>query len=196
MNTFDIIFIVILSIALWQGYTKGLIIELCGIIGVILGIFIAYNFSDFIFSELNITSPVSKIGGYILIVIAILILIGLIARAISKLLDFSGLGVINKLLGAITSAIKYTIITSMFLMVFNSINNKYNWVEDSTINDSKAYTPILTVSNTVFPYLTNFTSFISTTVNLLQQNIEKSNLEELDIDKFINNKDSIKTEKI
>lgn len=171
MNTFDIIFLILFIISLYQGYKRGLIVELCGIVGIILGIYVAYNFSDFIFDSLGVESDSTKLISYVLIVIAVLIIIAIAARAVSKLLDFTGLGVINKLLGAVASFVKYVMVISMFIAVFNSLNNKFHWVGRSTIDQSKCYSSMITVSDTIFPFLKNFTSIVDTTVEFIQNGI-------------------------
>ncbi|MFI3268658.1 MAG: CvpA family protein [Rikenellaceae bacterium] len=178
MSVFDIIFIIIFAIAIWLGFKKGLIVELCGIIGVILGIYISYNFSDYIFAKLNITDEITQLISYVLIVVAVLVLVYILAKAVSKLLNLTGLGLVNKVLGAIASLGKYVIITSMFLTVFNSLNNNLNWVGRSKIDESICYAPLLQVSETIFPFFRRYKSFFNTTtVGQLKKDVNESSEE-------------------
>ncbi|MFI3262763.1 MAG: CvpA family protein [Rikenellaceae bacterium] len=174
MNIFDIIFAIIGAIAIWTGYRKGLIVELCGIIGVILGIYISYNYHDVIFEKLNITNETTKLISYGLIVIAVLIIVYIIAKTLSKLLDLTGLGFINYFLGAVVSIIKYALVTSIFLSIFDSLNSNFKWVNRSTIDKSICYSRILNISEEIFPFALDYTPNIDKTIDDIKKGVENS----------------------
>lgn len=174
MNGFDIFFLIIFAYAVWQGYKKGLIVELCGIIGVILGIYVSYTFSDFIFAKFNINDETTQLISYVLIVIAVLVLVYILAKAVSKLLNLTGLGIINNFLGAVASFVKYVIVTSMFLSVFNSLNNDFHWIGRSSIDKSVCYEPLLKTSDTIFPFLSKYTSFFDETFSKIRKGVDES----------------------
>lgn len=172
MGFIDILFIIIFVYAIWAGYRSGLVVELCGILGVILGVWAAYKFSDRIFDYFNVESGVARIVGYVMIVVAVLLLVAMLAKLVSKVLDFSGLGIVNRLLGSAASLVKVVIVVSMFVMVFDTLNRSTRWVGNQKIDESTFYKPILGFSGTVFPFLGNFRGIINDGMQTLKDEFE------------------------
>ena len=67
MNTLDIILLVLLLIAAAAGWRKGIIVQACGIAGLVLGILFAMRFSRTIGRWLGAGDTVSPVLGFILI---------------------------------------------------------------------------------------------------------------------------------
>jgi membrane protein required for colicin V production len=63
------------------------------------------------------------------------------------------LGWLNKLLGAVFSLLKCSLIIGLLIMVFNSINNTFNLVAEEELAKSVLYPPLKDIAYTVFPYL-------------------------------------------
>lgn len=173
MSIFDIILLIIFVISLYKGYKSGLILQLCGILGVIIGVWISYNFSEKIFAHFNITDGLPRIIGYVVIVVIALLLLILIGKLLSKVLDFSGLGIINRVLGSICSLIKVIFICAIFIMAFNAINRSTNWVGEKTLDKSQLYKPLLDLSDKVFPYLGDLNKYVSGELNELESKVKE-----------------------
>ncbi len=61
MNTIDIVLIVILIIAGISGFFKGVIVQVCGIAGLLLGVLLAFRFSGWLAGMLGIGEDWSRI---------------------------------------------------------------------------------------------------------------------------------------
>lgn len=153
MNWIDIVLGLVLLYALFAGFRKGLVVELCGILGLIIGAYLAYIFSERTGIWLDFPPEISWPLAFVLIMVVVLIAIMIIGRLVSKVLDLAGLGAINKLLGALASLIKVALIFSLLLTAFDNINKTTGWIKESTIQRSSLYQPVKSLSSLVFPYI-------------------------------------------
>ncbi|HIS34252.1 MAG TPA: CvpA family protein [Candidatus Avirikenella pullistercoris] len=153
MNGIDIFFAIIFLYALYKGFRNGLIVELCGIISIIAGVFIAYHFSDMVAGWLSISGETGYVIAFIIIMIATLLLLGILARIISKIIDFTGFGTLNKLMGAIASLLKIALLAGILTCAFDVLNKQAHWIEQKTLDESKLYAPMEQIAELVFPYL-------------------------------------------
>ena len=155
MNYFDIIVGGLLILALVKGFKNGLVIELATLAALVLGVLGAIKFSDITEQYLSQHINSSHIGLISFFVTFILIVIGvhLIAKLLDKLVSAVALGLINRILGAAFSALKYAFIISVLLAVFNSFDKNFDIVPDKQKESSILYIPMSTLALTIFPYL-------------------------------------------
>ena len=90
MNTLDIILLVLLLIAAVAGWRKGIIVQACGIAGLVLGILFAMRFSRTIGGWLGVGEELSPVLGFVVILVVsilVLALIGYLFKAKEKIFD-------------------------------------------------------------------------------------------------------------
>lgn len=153
MNIIDIIIILPLIYALWHGYRKGVIVQLSGIVGIIIGVYIAYRWCDDIAKFIGIKGEYASEITFTIIIIVVLILLVMLGRGLSKLVDLGGLGGINKVAGAVLSLAKVGLVVSLLLVAFDAVNLESKWVKEQTIRKSVLYQPVKSVSKFIFPYI-------------------------------------------
>jgi len=121
MNLLDLLILIPIVWGCIRGFSKGLIIELATLAGMVLGIIAAYFFSarvsDFFSGYFTIGPSAMKILSYVLIFLAVLLIFWIIGKIITKLVDMVMLGWLNKLLGAIFGMAKGVIIAALLLLV-------------------------------------------------------------------------------
>ena len=155
MNTFDIILGALLIFGFVRGLLKGLFVEVASLIALVAGIYGAIHFSYFV-SDI-IVDYVSWEEKYITIVsfaitFAIIVLvIGLLGKALTKIADFAALGMLNKILGGVFGALKIGLILSIVLLVFTKLNDTIPFVSPEQQEDSILYEPVKTLAPTLFP---------------------------------------------
>ena len=167
MNIFDIVIGILLILGFYKGYKNGLILEITSLLGLIIGIIGAFYFTTYhglyIGQWLNWDEPYLKIatfvkeydkkrfflGLFVISFILIVIVVALIGKALTKVIDYAALGFVNKLFGGIFGTLKFALILSILLLVFNAINNTTNLVDRNTLGSSLFY-----------PYLNEFSDFI------------------------------------
>jgi len=127
MNWFDIVTGSLILIIGIKGIFNGLIKELAGLVGIVLGVWIASTYaSDFgqwmgkNFLSLDSRSALTMAGFLALLTLIWLacIVAGIL---VSKLVSLSGLGIVDKLLGLLFASSKVFIILSVIVFALSSI---------------------------------------------------------------------------
>jgi membrane protein required for colicin V production len=153
MNFLDLIILIILVLFAISGYRKGIIIGLATIFALILGIYIAVHFSNFLDALLlEKLSPsrewlpiLSFSFTFLLVVIAVII----IAHLTEKVADVVGLGFMNRLGGAFLGILKGIILISILQFLLHTADPKNHWITAKEKGASLSYNKI----SRVFPEL-------------------------------------------
>jgi membrane protein required for colicin V production len=115
----DIITVVVIALAIFKGYTKGLIVAVFSLIGFIVGLAAAVKLSTVVASWLEANSGLSKqvipaiAFGVVFFVTVLLVRIG--AKMVERSINFVMLGWVNKLGGIAAFVILYLSILSIML---------------------------------------------------------------------------------
>ena len=157
MNTIDIIIGIILIFGTVNGFMKGLFVEVTTLVGLVLGVYGALHFSYFLGDFLkdsvswdeSMIQVVSFAGTFLIILIALVLL----GKAMTKIAETIALGFFNKIVGAIFGFLKYALILSIVLIVYDEINTSLRFVEKGKVKESVLYEPIKNFAPAIFPNL-------------------------------------------
>ena len=115
----DIIFAVILVIAVIKGLRKGLVVALFSIVAFIIGLAAAMKLSAAVAVYLQKNVAVSNhwlpVISFLIVFIVVVALVNLGGRLVEKTFEMAFLGLVNRIGGAIFYVLLYTIIFSVFL---------------------------------------------------------------------------------
>ena len=156
MTGLDIVLGALLLYGLVKGLWKGLFAELASLLALLAGIYAAVKFSGFVGKMLEgrVGDPKqASITAFAITFLAVVVGIFLLAKVFTKLADFSGLGLLNRVLGGIFGFLKAVLLLSVALNFFLKINVGNAFAEKETLNNSVFFYPVLEVSNTLFPIL-------------------------------------------
>ena len=135
----DIIFAVIIVLAILKGYQKGLVVGLFSLVTVIVGLAAAMKLSTVVAGYIGKAVKVSDqwlpIISFAVVFFIILLLIRLGARAIEKTVELVMLGWVNKVAGVIFFAAIYTTVFSVLLFY----TEQMKLIQPETIKTSVAY---------------------------------------------------------
>lgn len=124
MNYLDIIIAIILLLFGVKGFRKGLIIEVVTLLAFAVGIYGAMHFSDFTAEHLKefmeINPKYLNTTAFVLTFILLVILVNIIGRMVTKLIQAMNLGFFNKLGGALFGIAKGVLLCSIMVMVLNN----------------------------------------------------------------------------
>ena len=136
------------------GLFKGLVKELTSLAAVVLGIYGAKLFapalSGFLIHTFHFSDKTALPISYLLLFIFIALILLLIANMLDKVFESMSLGGLNKLLGGIFGAIKYALIVSILLNVFDSMDSRFALIKPKTKAESIGYKPILKFAPTLW----------------------------------------------
>ena len=149
----DLIILIPVVYGIYKGFTKGIILSLTTLIGLILGIYGGVKFShltsNYLFEEHQIDIPLLA---FALTFLLIMVGMHLLGKLLSKFADILALGLINNLAGAIFGAAKAVLILAVVLLFFENINQKFQLVDTEEVAKSELYGFVKQTSDIVFPH--------------------------------------------
>ncbi len=154
MNYVDIILLLPLLYGAYKGFSKGLIIEIATLLGLVLGVFIAIKYSgyteEFLRDFLNISSKYLSYIALGITFLVVVILIYLLGKMLTKLVDMVSLGLVNKLLGTVLGAAKYFVILCVILLIADALDDKFHFMNEEVKKNSLLYNPFLTFAQQMY----------------------------------------------
>ena len=160
----DILIAIPLLWAAYRGFKKGLVIELAGLAALILGIYCALKFSDFIsdfiVEQWAYEGKYLPIISFALTFILVVLLVHLLGKAIEKMLDVVALGAANKLAGAFFNIMKVAIVISMAIWFYTKWIPASELIVEEVQEDSQEpetesvlYPPLASLAPMIIPPL-------------------------------------------
>jgi membrane protein required for colicin V production len=135
----DIVFFIILVLAVIKGYQRGLVVGLFSLVSVIIGLAAAVKLSAAVAGYIGETVKVSEewlpVIAFAVVFIAVVILIRLGANAIENAIEVVMLGWLNKLAGILLYVTIYTLVFSVLLFYAEQIK----LIQPATIEESVTY---------------------------------------------------------
>jgi len=157
LNYLDILFAILLLLFAWRGFRKGLVIEIATLAALVLGILLAYYFSDMAAEQLknffSISNHYLKAISFILIFIVVLLVVILMGKLIEKLADVMMLGFLNKLAGAIFGILKGALFISIFIFIIGLVSSGDHIFSQETRDKSILYSPVASVATKIFSWI-------------------------------------------
>lgn len=154
MSFLDIVLGILLAWGLYKGLKNGLFVELASLVALIAGIYGAIHFSyiasDYISENMDLGERFIKITAFLVTFIAIIILVGMAGKLLTKLADFAMLGVLNKIAGGIFGVLKVAVILGAMLIFFEKATSSLNFINKDTQNQSVLYNPVRDIGAFVF----------------------------------------------
>lgn len=155
MNTFDIIIAALLLFGFVRGLLKGLFVEVASLVAIVGGIYGAVHFSSFaenwLKESVSWDKNIISLVAFGITFVAILLVIALLGKALTKIANFASLGILNKILGGVFGALKFGLILSVGFIFFGKINNTIPVVKQQTLEQSILYKPVKKIAPMLFP---------------------------------------------
>ncbi len=157
MNVLDIILLVPVLWFAYRGFNKGFIIELSSLVALVLGIYVAINFSGFTASWLvknfEISEKYLTIISFIVTFIAVVFGVFMVGKILEKFVDVLLLGFINKLAGGAFGIVKAAFLMSVILWIINSLDPGDFIIKQKTREGSMLYEHVEWFAPAVIPKL-------------------------------------------
>jgi len=175
INLLDIIILVPLALFAWNGYRKGLIIEVASLAALVLGLYMAFFFSDFAAEMLNdlfnMDQKYVAVIAFLMTFIVVLFLVLTLGKALEKVVKILLLGFLNKLAGSVFGILKGALLLSILIFIVNYFNfGNYLFKEEAQAN-SIFYESIESIAPKLYSWLdsNNFTFEIPDKEELLDK---------------------------
>ena len=163
INFLDLLFCVLIVWAGYQGFRKGLIIELSTLVALIGGLYLGIKFSDlasnFIKDTVGFESEFLAIIAFSMIFVVVIVLVFWTGKNIERLLKLILLNFVNKLIGGVFGLLKGAIFIGAILTVITAYQDITRPLTGDVIEKSLLYRPLAKLSTTVIPALKNSSLF-------------------------------------
>jgi membrane protein required for colicin V production len=160
MSNIDISILIIVGAGFVFGLFKGLVRELASWAAIVLGIYGAKLFSSLlvplVVDMLGVSEKVAQPLSYVVLFIAIAVALLILARTVDKVFDAVSLGGLNKFLGGVFGALKYALIISVLINVFEPLNQKFRFMSEEKQQNSVTYRPLLNLAPDLWDEATQY----------------------------------------
>lgn len=155
MGFLDIVLCGLLVYGLIRGIWNGFFLELASFISLLIGVFLAIKFSyvmqSVLESHVSWNPKTIRITAFVLTFIIVVVGISVLAKTLTSVANFAGLGLFNKLFGGFFGVLKTILFVSIMLNLFQKINKNYSFAEKETLDQSLFYYPIQKVVAFIYP---------------------------------------------
>ena len=157
MNALDIVLFIILIYGIAKGIIKGFVLEAASFVGVILGIYLAKIYSDrtavSVHEWFYLSTKYAKPMGFLLLFVLVILICHFLAKLLDRAVKLVLLDWLNKVAGAFLGLLKYALVLSIFLNVFQVMDNKVKMIKQEKKDSSLLYNPLKNLVPTIMPYV-------------------------------------------
>ena len=160
MATLDIILLICFIPGIIRGISKGFLEQALSLVGIVLSVWAAFKFSALVCGwlkpYLSLSETTLNVVAFALILIAVCIVVLLVAKLLTKVLEMSMLGWLDKILGLVFALVVNGLLLGAFVILFVTLNLKFGFVKPEVLDGSIVYTTLRDFCYLVFPYLKAF----------------------------------------
>ena len=157
----DIIIVIPILWGMFRGFKRGLVIELCTLMALVLGIYGASSFGDmaghYLESEFNTDPRISLVLAFSIVFIIIVVVVFIFGKILEGLIKMVALGIVNKLFGLLFGGLKFALIVSGLFFIINGFPVTEKLISSKWKSESLIYQPIASIAPKLFPILHNVT---------------------------------------
>ncbi|MGL5014365.1 MAG: CvpA family protein [Bacteroidales bacterium] len=156
-ETIDIVLVVILGLGFFVGYKRGFISQLGTICAVVIAIWVSYNFSDqflrVVEEYVDLPEKYKRALAFVLLFLSTAIPTRLLANLLLKSIRYMGLGGVDRFMGGVFGFIKWLILSSLFLTLFQEIDKEGVLLKHQLREDALLYVPVQKSAQLCFPFI-------------------------------------------
>ncbi|NEN24778.1 CvpA family protein [Cryomorpha ignava] len=153
----DLIIAIPILWGMYRGFKRGLIIELCTLMALVLGIYGAAAFGDmageYLQAEFNTDPRMSLVLAFSIVFILIVIVVFIFGKVLEGVIKMVALGLVNKLFGLLFGALKFALIVSGLFFILNGFPLTDKLISPKWKQESLLYKPISSIAPKLFPIL-------------------------------------------
>jgi len=133
----DIVLLLVLLVGAWRGFTKGLILSVASLVGLVGGIWAASHFSslvaDALSTQISWSENTIHMTALALTFLIVVVAVHLLAKLLEKTLELVALGLVNKLAGAAFGLLKVGLVLSFLIAMLNQWAGPRTWLPESEV---------------------------------------------------------------
>ena len=160
MATLDIILLICFLPGIIRGISKGFLEQALSLAGIVVSVWAAFKFSALVCTwlkpYLSLSETTLNVVAFALILVAVCLVVLIVAKLLTKVLEMSMLGWLDKILGLVFALVVNALLLGVFIILFDTLNLKFGFVKPEVLDGSVVYTTLRDFCYLVFPYLKAF----------------------------------------
>ncbi|HLU50516.1 MAG TPA: CvpA family protein [Flavobacteriaceae bacterium] len=153
----DLIIAVPILWGMFRGFKRGLIIELCTLMALVLGIYGAAAFGEmageYLQTEFNTDPRISLVLAFTIVFILIVVVVFIFGKVLEGVIKMVALGLINKIFGLLFGAMKFTLILSGVFFILTGFPITEKLIPQTWKKESILYKSVSSIAPKIFPIL-------------------------------------------
>ena len=136
MNLADLLIVILLVVSVVSAFVKGFFVEIFSLAGIVLGLFIAAaNYGGFSLWVLRVVHnrAAANLIAFLLIVLVVMVLASIAGRLLRGLFRTVGLGIVDRLLGALFGLVEGCVVVTLVLMGIVAFLPRQDWLSNSRL---------------------------------------------------------------
>jgi membrane protein required for colicin V production len=136
MNLADLLIVIVLVVSVISAFVKGFFVEVFSLAGIILGLFIAAaNYGGFALWVLRVVHnrEAANLIAFLLIALLVMVLASIAGRLLRGLFRSVGLGIVDRLLGAVVGLVEGCVVVTLVLMGIVAFLPRQDWLSNSRL---------------------------------------------------------------
>jgi membrane protein required for colicin V production len=157
MNYLDVLIAIPLVWGAYKGFQRGLIFELAMLIGIVLGLYLAFKLSG-LFEALvakmtDATGSTLYVVTFLVVFISVVLIMILLGKLLEQVLKIGKMDNLNKAAGSAFGLLKFLLVVSTVLSVFRPVDAKFEILPAKIKSESILYQPVTKCAQYLFPAL-------------------------------------------
>lgn len=157
MNYLDLIILVFALFSAISGFSKGLIIGIASLTGIVLGVIFSLNYASDVAAYFEQVfdkhSLFITLAAYLICFSAILLFVKLIGKSLEKVVEIASLGFLNRMAGAAFGVLKVLFLFSAFFFLLRIADPQSHLIHKETREHSLFYKPLEWLLPSTLPFL-------------------------------------------
>lgn len=167
-NWLDLVFIIMIGTAAVRGFQRGFFVEIGSLIALWLGVYAAIHFSGYIAAWLDLGVE-REIFSFLVTFLLVLVLVHLVARALTAVIEIALLGWANKLAGVLIAMLRSAFVLSIVLNILIAYTDSR--IPPQHLREGSAlHHPIRSFAPLVLPQLAE-TKWVRDMIEMLKQEV-------------------------
>lgn len=153
----DLFILIALVFGAVRGYFKGFFIQSLTLVALVAGIWAGIKLNDYLAQWLlkvfHIGETIVPYVAFAIIFVVVIVIIHFIGILLTKALDESVIGALNKWGGFLFGLLKMAFIVSVILLLIQKFDRDKRIVNQKSMDKSYLYQPIAKIAPAIFPHL-------------------------------------------
>lgn len=153
MNVIDLLVCVVVLAAVWNGWRRGAILQLCSLAAIVIAVWLAARFGGPAAQLLRIDSAYASVAGFAAVFIVALLVISVVARIVRRIFHFAGFGLLDELLGIVVAVVKYLLVLSVLFTAVDRLNADHALLPLRITATSRTWRPVRNFARNLLPFV-------------------------------------------